>query len=43
MSNSKIRLYYKNVMADVIGDEHGITERQWNDLAEANISDNFET
>ena len=34
MSNSKIELYYKNVMADVIGAEHGITERQWKDSTE---------
>ncbi len=34
MGNPKIGLYYKNVMADVIGDEHGITSRQWKELAE---------
>ena len=34
MPNSQIKLYYKNVMADVIDDEHGITKRQWDDLAE---------
>jgi glucose-6-phosphate isomerase len=30
---SEIRLYYKNVTADVIGDEHGITPVQLKDLA----------
>jgi len=34
MTNSKIGLYYKNVMADVIGEEHGITEKQWKELGE---------
>ncbi len=34
MSNSQIRLYYKNVMADVLGDEHGITDEQLKDLAQ---------
>lgn len=33
MSKSKIGLYYKNVMSDVIGDEHGITQNQWEELA----------
>ncbi|MBN1975631.1 MAG: glucose-6-phosphate isomerase [Sedimentisphaerales bacterium] len=33
MSNSKIGLYYKNVMADIIGSEHGITSQQMDDLA----------
>jgi glucose-6-phosphate isomerase len=31
--DSQIKLYYKNVMADVIGDQHGITEKQLNELA----------
>jgi glucose-6-phosphate isomerase len=34
VSKSQIKLHYKNVTADVIGDEHGITDRQWADLAE---------
>ena len=34
MSESEIKLYYKNVMADVIGDEHGITQLQFEDLGE---------
>ncbi len=34
VSQSKIKLYYKNVMADVIGPEHGITADKWEDLAE---------
>ncbi len=33
MSNSRIGFYYKNVMADVIGSEHGITSNQWEELA----------
>jgi len=33
MPESKIRLYYKNVTAEVIGDEHGITTAQLDDLA----------
>ncbi|MBN2588441.1 MAG: glucose-6-phosphate isomerase, partial [Sedimentisphaerales bacterium] len=32
MGNSEIGLYYKNVMADVIGGEHGITPSQWEAL-----------
>jgi len=32
MTESKIRLYYKNVTADVIGAEHGITAAQFDDL-----------
>lgn len=31
-----IKLYYKNVFAEIIGDEHGITKRQWNDLEKKN-------
>ena len=34
MSESQIKLYYKNVTADVIGTEHGITEKQLKTLAE---------
>ena len=34
MSESEIELYYKNVLADVIGDEHGITQLQFEDLGE---------
>ncbi len=33
MSKSKISLYYKNVMAEVIGSEHGITSEQLEELA----------
>ncbi|MBN2589381.1 MAG: glucose-6-phosphate isomerase [Sedimentisphaerales bacterium] len=33
MDKSKIGLYYKNVMSEIIGDEHGITPNQWEDLA----------
>ena len=33
MSESQIKLYYKNVTADVIGPEHGITDNQLRDLA----------
>jgi glucose-6-phosphate isomerase len=31
--DSQIKLYYKNVMAEVVGDQHGITEKQLNELA----------
>ena len=34
MSNAGIKLYYKNVMADVIGDEHGISNSQLQALAD---------
>jgi len=34
MTHSKIRLYYKNVMAKIIGDEHGVTDAQLKELAE---------
>jgi len=33
VSQKQIKLYYKNVLAEVIGDEHGITNQQWDDLA----------
>ncbi|MHC5059615.1 MAG: glucose-6-phosphate isomerase [Planctomycetota bacterium] len=32
MADSKIQLYYKNVMAEVIGAEHGITDAQFAEL-----------
>ena len=34
MSKQQVKLNYKNVMADVIGDEHGVTNEQLKDLAE---------
>ena len=34
MPKQEIKLHYKNVMADVIGNEHGITNQQLGDLAE---------
>jgi len=34
VAKSQLRIHYKNVMAEVIGDEHGITKRQWAELAE---------
>ncbi len=34
MSQAKVDLYYKNVTADVIGDEHGITNAQFDELAQ---------
>jgi len=34
MPESKIRLYYKNVTAEVIGDEHGISYNQFKELAQ---------
>jgi glucose-6-phosphate isomerase len=34
MADSGIRLYYKNVMADIIGEEHGISDGQLKELAE---------
>ena len=37
MSDTKISLYYKNVMADVVGDKHGITKQQLQELAEKTI------
>ncbi len=33
MPKAEVKLHYKNVMADVIGDEHGITPAQLKDLA----------
>jgi glucose-6-phosphate isomerase len=33
VSQEPIRLYYKNVLAKVIDDEHGITDQQWDNLA----------
>ncbi|RKY14366.1 MAG: glucose-6-phosphate isomerase [Planctomycetota bacterium] len=37
MPESKIALYYKNVSAKVIGDEHGITDEQFKELAKKTI------
>lgn len=34
---SKISLYYKNVMADVLGTEHGITRQQFEKLAKETV------
>ncbi len=34
MPESQIKLYYKNVTAEIIGDEHGITDAQLKTLAE---------
>jgi glucose-6-phosphate isomerase len=34
MVQANIKLYYKNVRAEVIGDEHGITTEQFNSLAQ---------
>jgi len=34
VSKQQVKLNYKNVMADVIGDEHGVTNEQLKDLAE---------
>ena len=34
MAKPQIKIDYKNVMADVIGEEHGITKGQWIDLTE---------
>jgi glucose-6-phosphate isomerase len=33
MSDKQIQFYYKNVLADAIGPEHGITKEQFNELA----------
>lgn len=37
MSETKLSLYYKNVTADVIGPEHGITKQQFNELAKTTL------
>jgi len=37
MVQSQIKLYYKNVTADVIGTENGITSEQLKDLAEKTL------
>ncbi len=37
MSETKVSLYYKNVMADVIGPEHGITKEQLDELAQKTL------
>ena len=34
MAQSSVRLYYKNVSAEAVGDEHGITKKQFTALAE---------
>lgn len=34
MSDSEVKLYYKNVMADAIGEEHGITQLQFEDIGD---------
>lgn len=34
MSKNTIKFYYKNVTAEVLGDEHGITEKQFDQLAD---------
>ena len=34
MSKLEVQLYYKNVMADVIGDEHGVTAARFEELAD---------
>lgn len=34
MSTAQVKFYYKNVCSDVIGEEHGITKGQLDDLAE---------
>ncbi|MBN1124876.1 MAG: glucose-6-phosphate isomerase [Sedimentisphaerales bacterium] len=38
MSQAKVNLYYKNVTAEVIGKEHGITQQQFSQLAQAAAS-----
>lgn len=37
MSDSQIKLYYKNVTAEIIGDQHGITDAQLKALAEKTL------
>lgn len=37
MSESKVSLYYKNVSADVIGEEHGVTKAQFDEMAAAAV------
>lgn len=37
MSKSKISLYYKNVSAEIIGSEHGITEEKFKELAQKTV------
>ena len=37
MSEQQIGLYYKNVTAEVIGDEHGVTAKQLKELAEKTL------
>jgi hypothetical protein len=38
---SQIKLYYKNVTAEVIGNEHGITEAQLKALAKKDLAPDF--
>ncbi len=37
MPKQEIKVHYKNVMADIIGDEHGISPEQLKDLAEKTL------
>ena len=37
MSETKVSLYYKNVMADIVGPEHGITKAQLDELAQKTL------
>ena len=37
MSKSKVSLYYKNVTAEVVGEEHGITKAQFEQLAQKTV------
>jgi glucose-6-phosphate isomerase len=37
MPESKISLYFKNVSAEIIGDEHGITDEQFKELAQKTL------
>ncbi len=34
---SKISLYYKNITAEVVGEEHGITKVQFDELAQKTL------
>ena len=37
MADSQIHFYYKNVMADIVGSEHGITESDFEQLAKQTV------
>lgn len=37
MAESRVRLYYKNVSADMIGEEHGISITQFEEMAKATV------